>query len=111
MEVRFTGRHVGIQDSDREYVQVKVSALARFHRHLQDVEVRVMMDGTEVERVELEADLGHHRVVARADAAGFRPAFDEAVETLKRALLKDKEKVVGVRRRASRRSSARGGPR
>lgn len=110
MNVRFTGRHVGIGDADREYAEGKVAALARFHRHLMDLEIRVMMDGADMERVELEADLGRTRAVARAEAQRFRPAFDEAIEALKRQLLKDKEKVVDRRRRASRRNASGNGP-
>jgi ribosomal subunit interface protein len=105
MNVRFTGRHVGIGDTDRQYAEKKAAALGRYHRGLLDLEVRVTMDGTDLERVELEADLGRHRAVARADAPEFRAAFDTAVDTLKRQLLKDKEKVVDRRRRGARRGS------
>jgi len=100
MNVRFTGRHVGIGDGDRAYAEKKIGALLRYHRGIEDVEVRVMMDGSVLEKVELQADLGHSKLVSAAEAAEFRPAFDKAVEVLKRQVLKDKERVVERRRRA-----------
>ena len=106
MNLRFTGRHVGIGEADRTYAEKKAVGLARYHRHLMDLEVRVTRDGTAEERVELEADLGRTRAVARADAPEFRAAFDAALESLKRQLLRDKEKGVDRRRR---RASRRGG--
>jgi ribosomal subunit interface protein len=108
MNVRFTGRHVGIGDTDREYAEAKIEALERFHRRLQDLEVRVTLDGKGRERVELEAGLGRRRVVAHADAPGFREAFDGALLVLKGSLLRDKEKVVDRRRRGTRKGAARG---
>ena len=108
MNVRFTGRHVGVPEADRDYVEKKIAGLAKYHRGLDEVEVRVMMDGTVFERVELEADLGSRRVVARSDALQFRPAFDGAAVALKHQLLKLKEKVVGRRRRAGRKDAKRG---
>jgi ribosomal subunit interface protein len=102
MNVRFTGRHVGIGEEDREYAEAKVAVLVRYHKRLSDLEVRVMVDGSGREKVELEADIGKHRAVAAADAPLFRTAFDRAVEALKRQLQKDKEKVVDRRRRPSR---------
>jgi len=106
MNVRFAGRHVGIDASDRAYAETRIDALARFHRRIMDLEVRVMLDGKGRETVELAADLGRRRAVSRSDAPGFREAFDDAVEALRRQLLKDKEKVVGRRRRATRRTAA-----
>jgi ribosomal subunit interface protein len=104
MNVRFTGRHVGISQEDRDWAGRKASSLARFHRHLDDLEVRVEKDGGLMERVELEVHLGHqHRAVSKAEATGFRAAFDLAAEGLKRQLQKDKERVVDRRRRASAR--------
>jgi len=104
MNVRFTGRHVGISDEDRAWAGRKIEALARFHRSLGDLEVRVERDGGLRETVELEAGLGRqHRAVAKADGADFRTAFDLAAEGLRRQLLKDKEREVDSRRRASAR--------
>ncbi|MCK6481961.1 MAG: ribosome-associated translation inhibitor RaiA [Planctomycetaceae bacterium] len=101
MNVRFTGRHVGISDSDREWAAAKAEALSRFHRIPGQVEVRVEKDGGILERVEIEAGLGRqHRAVARAEASTFRAAFDLAAEGLKRQMKKDKERVVDRRRRA-----------
>jgi ribosomal subunit interface protein len=108
MNVRFTGRHVGIVDEDRDWARAKIEALHRYHRRLLDLEVRVMLDGKGRERVELEADLGRQRFVAHSDAPGFRAALDGAVEVLKRRLLRDKEKVVDRRRRPARKGAARG---
>ena len=108
MNVRFTGRHVGIADEDREYAEAKAVALERFHRRILDLEVRVSKDGGVVERVELQADLGRRRAVAVAEAPGFRAAFDGAVETLKGQLLRQKEKTESRRRRPARRASAEG---
>jgi ribosomal subunit interface protein len=110
MNVRFTGRHVGISDKDRAWADEKVAALTRFHRTLGSVEVRVEKDGGLLERVELEASLGHqHRAVAKAEAAEFRTAFDLAAEGLRRQLLKDKEKVVDRRRRSAGRAKRKTG--
>ena len=104
MNVRFTGRHVGISQEDRDWAGKKAAALGRFHKHLGDLEVRVEKDGGILERVELEAHLGHqHRAVSKAEAPEFRAAFDLAAEGLRRQLLKDKERVVDRRRRASAR--------
>src|SRR5690242_4777009 len=100
MNVRFTGRHVGIADRDREYAEAKIAALGRYHAGILDVEIRVMMDGTILEKVELQADLGRSKPVAAAESPSFRPAFDKAVEILKRRLLRDKERSVGKRRRS-----------
>lgn len=109
MNVRFTGRHVGIADGDRAWAEAKAEALARFHRNLHELEVRVEKDGGLFDRVELEAHLGHqHRAVGKAEAADFRAAFEHAAEALKRQLLKDKERVVDRRRR--RGTPRRGGP-
>jgi len=105
MNVRFTGRHVGIGDADRAYAEKKIGALVRYHSGIEDVEVRVMMDGTVLEKVELQADLGHCKLVAVAESPSFRPAFDKAVEILKRQVLKDKERVVDKRRRSPGRSA------
>jgi len=102
MNVRFTGRHVGIVEKDRDYAEGKAVALSRYHHRILDLEVRVTMDGSVVERVELQADLGRRRAVAVAEAPEFRAAFDAAVEALKRQLLKEKEKVVDRRRRSTR---------
>lgn len=101
MNVRFTGRHVGIKDEDRAWASRKIVALGRYHRGIEDVEVRVMMDGSVFEKVELQADLGKARMVAAAESRTFRPAFDKAVETLKGQLLRDKERVVARRRRST----------
>ena len=98
MNVRFTGRHVGIGNADRAYAEKKIGALLRYHRGIEDVEVRVMMDGSVLEKVELQADLGHCKLVSAAESAHFRPSFDKAVEVLKRQVLKDKERVVERRR-------------
>ncbi len=106
MNVRFTGRHVGIGDADRGYAERKVAALVRYHRGIEDVEVRVMMDGSVLEKVELQADLGHCKLVCAAESSSFRPAFDKAVEVLKRQVLKDKERVVDRRRRSPGRAAA-----
>jgi ribosomal subunit interface protein len=106
MIVRFTGRHVGIPDEDRAWAEAKVEALGRFHRLLRDLEVRVtVVDGSSLERVELEARYGRRRTVARADAHSFREALDDACESLRRQLQKDKEKGE-ARRRPSRRAGA-----
>ena len=102
MNVRFTGRHVGIPTADRDHVEEKLAGLAKFHRGLDDVEVRVMLDGGDLERVELEADVSGTKVVAHADAPRFRAAFDGAVEALRHQIQRRKEKVVGKRRRAGR---------
>jgi ribosomal subunit interface protein len=100
MNVRFTGRHVGIGAGDRAYAEKKIGHLVRYHRGIEDVEVRVMMDGSVLEKVELQADIGSSRLVSAAESSDFRPAFDKAVEVLKRQMLRDKEKVVDRRRRA-----------
>lgn len=102
MNVRFTGRHVGIGDGDRSWAERKVEALVRYHRGIQDVEVRVMMDGAALEKVELQADLGRRKAVAAAESPSFRTAFQRAVEALRRQLQKDKERVVARRRRAAK---------
>ena len=107
MNVRFAGRHVGIDEADRAYAEKKIASLVRYHRGIEDVEVRVMMDGALLEKVELQADLGRHRMVAAAEAREFRPAFDKAVEVLKGQLLRDKERVVGRRRRSPGRAAGR----
>jgi ribosomal subunit interface protein len=107
MNVRFTGRHVGIPEADRDYAERKIGSLVRYHRGLRELEVRATLDGGVLETVELEASLGRHRVVAEGRGEGFRPALDGAVEALKRQLLKDKEKRVGRRRRAPRRAEGR----
>ncbi len=110
MNVRFTGRHVGISEEDRAWADGKAEALGKFHRTLGSIEVRVEKDGGLMERVELEASLGHqHRAVAKAEAAGFRAAFDLAAEGLRRQLLKDKERVVDRRRRSAARDKRKPG--
>ena len=109
MNIRFTGRHVGIPDADREWLERKVEGLSRFHRHFQDLEIRVEMDGELLERVELAANLGHqHRAVAKVEAAGFRAAFEKAAAALKKQLVKEKDKVVGRRRGSARRRRPEG---
>ncbi len=109
MNVRFTGRHVGIGDADRAWAEAKAEALARFHRNLRDLEVRVEKDGGLFERVEIEASLGRqHRAVGKAEAPEFRTAFEHAAEALKRQILRDKERVVDRRRRPG--SPRRGTP-
>jgi|SRR5688572_15579714 ribosomal subunit interface protein len=110
MNVRFTGRHVGIGEADRAYAARKVEALVRYHRGILDVEVRVMMDGSDLEKVELQADLGKSRAVAVAGSPSFRPAFDRAVEILKRQLLRDKEKAATRRRRPRKRAPSGANP-
>jgi len=110
MNVRFTGRHVGIGEADRAYAERKVESLVRFHRGILDVEVRVMLDGADLEKVELQADLGKSRAVAAAESPSFRPAFDKAVEILRRQLLKDKEKTASRRRRAKKRAPSGANP-
>ena len=104
MNVRFTGRHVGIGEKDRSYAEEKIADLGRYHRGIEDVEVRVMMDGSVLEKVELQADLGRSKLVCAAESSTFRPAFDKAVEVLKRRMVRDKERVVGRRRRAAPRA-------
>jgi ribosomal subunit interface protein len=107
MNVRFTGRHIAVEDEDRAYALKRVEHLARFHPKLVDLEVRVDMDGAILERVELEAGIGHHmRAVASAEAPEFRAAFDQAVDSLKRQLVKDREKRRTVRRRAAPKGAA-----
>jgi ribosomal subunit interface protein len=102
MNIRFTGRHVSIDPEDRRYAEEKATSLARFHRNLREVDIRVDMDGALLERVELEAGIGHHhRVVASAEAPEFRTAIDAAVDQIRRQLLRDKEKDVDRRRRAA----------
>ena len=64
MKVTFTGRHVGVEHEDRDYAFEKIEALARFHKHIIEVEVRVEKDGAHLERVELDAGIGHHHRVA-----------------------------------------------
>ena len=104
MNVRFTGRHIGLAEDDRTWAEGKLGALARFHRNLGELEIRVELDGGLFARVELETSLGHqHRAVVKVEAAGFRTALEQAVEALRRQLQKDKEKVVDRRRRAGAR--------
>ena len=101
MKVRFTGRHVEFEDGDREYAEAKATALGRYHKNLHSIEIRVDMDGARLERVEMEAGIGHqHRVVGIAEAAEFRTAIDAAADHIKRQLLKDKEKDIDRKRRA-----------
>jgi len=107
MNLRFTGRHVGVPAEDREYAEGKLRALSRYHRRLDDMEVFVERDGSILERVEIVARSGRLRAVAVGQDHGFRPAFDRAVDALRRQLQKNKEKVVSRRRRAG--SPARGG--
>ena len=104
MQFQFTGRHVGVDEEDRVYAKEKAVGLARFHPRIQDIEVRVEMDGGRMARVEIEAGLGHHhRAVAHGIGTEFRPSFDTAVDALKRQLKKDKEKFVDRRRRTGAR--------
>jgi ribosomal subunit interface protein len=104
MNIRFTGRHISIEDEDRAYALKRAEHLSRFHPALQDLEVRVDIDGSILEKVELEAGIGHHlRVVSIAEAPEFRAAFDQAVDGLKRQLVKDREKRRTVRRRSAAR--------
>ena len=105
MNLRFTGRHVGVPAEDREYAEGKIRALARYHRRLTDVEVCVEMDGTLLERVELAARFGKHRSIAVGEDAVFRVALDSAIDALRRQIQKDKERRV-TRRRAG--ATARG---
>ncbi|MHC4922924.1 MAG: ribosome hibernation-promoting factor, HPF/YfiA family [Planctomycetota bacterium] len=101
MNVRFTGRHVELEEGDREYAEAKATALGRFHKNLHEIEIRVDMDGARLERVEMEAGIGHHhRVVGIAEATEFRTAIDAAADHIKRQLLKDKEKDLDRKRRA-----------
>jgi len=110
MNVRFTGRHVGISEEDRSWAGRKAEALARFHPKVGDIEVRVVMDGAMLEQVELETSLGRqHRAVSKGEAEEFRAAFDLAAEGLRRQLQKDKEKVVDRRRRSSSREKRKPG--
>lgn len=106
MNLRFTGRHVGVPAEDREYAEAKIQALARYHRRLTDVEVCVAMDGTMLERVELAARFGKHRSIAVGEDAVFRVALDIAIDALRRQIQKDKERRVSSRRG---RVPARGG--
>lgn len=102
MNVRFTGRHVGISEEDKAWAVSKAEALARFHPRVGDFDIRVELDGSRLERVEIETSLGRqHKAVAKAEAPDFRTAFDKAAVGLKRQLKKDKERVVDRRRRAS----------
>lgn len=111
MKINFTGRHVGVDGKEREYALGKIEALARFHRHIEDVEVRVSMDGNVLEKVELDAGLGHHlRAAAMAEADNFRKAFDGALAGLRRQIQKDKSKQTDRRRTGvnAKRTSSRG---
>ena len=107
MNLRFTGRHVGVPVEDREYAEAKLEALARYHRRLTDLEVCVAMDGSTLERVEIAARFGRNRSVAVGEDAVFRVALDQAIDALRRQIQKSKEKVVSRRRRAK--VPARGG--
>jgi ribosomal subunit interface protein len=109
MNLRFTGRHVGVPLEDREYAEAKLQALSRYHRRLTDLEVCVEMDGSTLERVEIAARFGRNRSLAVGEDAVFRVALDRAIDALRRQIQKSKEKVVTRRRRAK--SPARGGPR
>ena len=86
MNLRFTGRHVGIPPEDLAWAEEKLGALARYHHGLRDLEVRVTMDGTLLEKVEIEARYGRRRAVAVGEARTFRAALDGACDSLRHRL-------------------------
>jgi len=89
-----------------KYALQKVEKLAKFHRGIQSVTVRLTSEKAHrgqnhTSFCELEFDITGKNFVIRDSEREIDKAIDKAVERAKRALVKHKEKHVSIKHRLS----------
>ncbi|MEM7250361.1 MAG: ribosome-associated translation inhibitor RaiA [Pseudomonadota bacterium] len=91
MRISITGRHMSVTPSLRNYVDKRISRLARIARATSPVHV-VLSVSKKTSHVEIMVPLKQHRVVTHVAADDMYAAIDQAKDKLGRQLNQLKEK-------------------
>lgn len=93
MQVKVSGRHMGVSDAVKQYCTEKAGRLNRFYDRINAVEV-VIEGQSGIHKVELIAHVdGTHSFVAKESRDDVYAAFDVVIEKLERQLRDHKEKL------------------
>lgn len=93
MQIIISARHVELTDSLREYIEERLSRIARFEERVSRIDVTV---SEEKKRCRVEANVSRGKrppVHASAETGDFRSAVDRVQEKLARQLKSRREKI------------------
>ncbi|MCG3126850.1 MAG: Ribosome hibernation promoting factor [Phycisphaerae bacterium] len=92
MQVRISGRHIGVSDAVKQYCQDKAERLTRFYDRIQSIEV--VLDGKPGQHsAELIVHVdGSDPFVANEQHADLHAAVDLVLEKVERQLTRHKER-------------------
>lgn len=90
--IQFTGRHVEITDSMKDYAMEKLSKLDRFSDQI--IDVNVIMEIQKLDhRVEFVLKLGHIKITSFANTTDMYASIDKAVAKLEAQIRRYKSKI------------------
>lgn len=94
MDIRITGKHVDMTETNRARIEEKVAKLPKYYNSIYDVEVIVEgNEGATVGKVEIIARAKHNNVfVAKHTGDDMYVCIDEAVKKIESQLRKHKQK-------------------
>jgi len=91
-DIHFTGRHVEITDSMKDYVIEKVSKIERFMNRI--IDVNVILDIQKLDnRVEIILKAANTKITSSACCTDMYVSIDQAVDKLEAQILKYKSKL------------------
>lgn len=99
MDVRINAVRFDADTKLEEFIQKKVSKLARYFDEIINADVYLKLENTpELENkvVEIKLEIPGSDLFARKQSKSFEESTDEAVDALKQQILKHKEKQRGL---------------
>jgi len=99
MDVRINAVRFDADSKLEDFIQKKVSKLARYFDEIINADVYLKLENTpdlENKVVEIKIEIPGSELFARKQSKSFEESTDEAVDALKQQILKHKEKQRGL---------------
>lgn len=102
MNINYKGTHVTLSESDQDYIEEKLDALAKFLKNDDKIFVEAAVDNKHKSGLVFRLEISINPPEFYADARGndFYEALDLVVPKIKEQLVKHKDKKVSERRRS-----------